>query len=199
MINQELTTNKYGGMWQLIFFHNSTNKVFFDKASEEVLFINTPQKYSTLGLLTDNFKRRGYFEFLLEYPEMKDKNNEDYYIHWLQRKNPIKTPQGTNIGYVPIHVPDNSVKFEGLTLSAEEEWTFLDPSTSKNSWYYAIGSFCSYALNYMFPGPYRTNEDKKEIAVSLAKMYIRIKMNCTCKAKANNLLLFIFFHIIAIS
>ena len=126
MNNEELTKYVYGRKWQLIFFHNSVNKVFFDKAKNEAFCINTSQKFSILGSLTNNFRIRGRFEFLIEYPEIKDENKEIYRIHWLQKSNPIQSNEETNLGFIPIHVLENNYPFQGLRLSSADTLTFID-------------------------------------------------------------------------
>lgn len=184
MNNEDLTLSAFGCSWQLIFFHNATGQNLFNKASGEALFVNTTQKFSILGSLTNNFKRNGYFEFLLEYPEMSY-NNEVYRIRWRQKKNPIKAVSGTDIGYTPIHVPSNRVNFAGLVVSTESSATFLDGTHS--GWFYAIGSYAHYMDKNTFPGPYRTDSSGKEIAVSLAKLYVRIYNTCSCRIRRTSL------------
>ena len=93
----------------------------FSKGSDEVYSCNLTQKYSSLGSLNDNFKYKGYFEFLLEYPE------KNYYVQWRQKKNPMKTKNYESI--VKIHVPENEAKFSGLALSTESDSTFIDGSS----------------------------------------------------------------------
>ena len=112
----------YGIKWQLIFHQSSTS--YFQMYKDE-LFFQSPDnsKFSILSVLANRPKSFGFFEFLLEYPTIS--NVSLHYFHWKQRINPLETLNTTDdIGYVPIHIPDNNVRFEGLRKNGC--YAFLD-------------------------------------------------------------------------
>ena len=173
MDSSKLVKYKYGASWQLIFFHNSTGRVLFTKDSPDLLICNKTQQFSTLGTLTDNYKINGYFEFLLEYPEF------NYLIHWRQKKNPIKSE--SNIGFIPLHVPDNPCPFNGLAITRSKTYTFLDGNVGSTVWHYAIGSYGTWGGSESIPGPYLLDENKKELGSKIVNLYVRIRTSISCK------------------
>ena len=173
MESNRLVKSHFGVNWQLIFFHNSSGKVFFTKNSPDLLFCNQSQKFSILGTLTNNYKINGFFEFLLEYPE------RNYFVHWRQKKNPIKAE--SDVGFVPLHVPCNPSVFNGLGLSSASLPTFLDGNIGSDKWHYAIGSYSRYVSEDCFPGPCFYDENNHEIGISLVSLYVRIRTMISCK------------------
>ena len=173
MQSEDLVKYKLGVNWQLIFFHNSTGRVFFEKNSSDLLFCNKSQQFSNLGILTNNYKTKGFFEFLIEYPEI------NFIIHWKQKKNPVKA--SSNVGFVPLRVDNNTAKFNGLALSSATSLTFLDGNIGSGDWHYAIGSYESWGGSERFPGPLLYNEDNNFYGISLVYMYVRIKTSLSCK------------------
>ena len=174
MQSEDLIKYKLGVNWQLIFFHNSTGRVFFEKNSSDLLFCNKSQQFSNLGILTNNYKTKGFFEFLIEYPEF------DYLIHWKQRKNPIKFE--TDIGFVPLHVPSNKSPFRGLALSQSSyNLTFLEGNIDSNDWFYSIGYYSSWPKEEYFPGPCFYDDANKYIGTSLVYLYVRVRKTMSCK------------------
>ena len=75
-------TKKNGINWLLIFYHNTKNQDYFVVESL-FLFSNTPTMFSLWGLITEEFKIDGYYEFLLEYPDY------DGFNQWKQSKFPL--------------------------------------------------------------------------------------------------------------
>ena len=133
----------YGVKWQLIFYHYKSS--LFNKGEE--LFINTGDKFSILQTLDESSRIRGYFEFLLEYPN-------DISIHWKQKTNPLSTSSDTSdVGFKPIKIDPLCSLFEGLSKSSDS-FTFLDgtPGSTTKNWWYSIGCYTYYDENTI-PGP----------------------------------------------
>ena len=168
-----ISKHEYGADWQLIFYHNAKGNIYFEKNSECLLFCNETQRFSTLGILTENFKINGYFEFLIEYPERSS------YYRWKQKKNPTK--YNSDVGFVPIHVPSSKYEFNGLALSASSSGnTFLEGNIGKDTWYFSIGCYSKWVGDDWFPGPY-LKKDNIDIGVSIVKFYMRIRRSISCK------------------
>jgi hypothetical protein len=60
-----------------------------DISTGELYWANTKYKFLAFGLIDDSKKINGYFEFLLEYEELK------IYYRWLQKLSPTKTTLST--------------------------------------------------------------------------------------------------------
>ena len=58
-----------GRKWLKIFHHYSGSGEYFNSESE-ISFINSPNKYSILGMINNDYKIENKFEFLLEYPQI---------------------------------------------------------------------------------------------------------------------------------
>ena len=171
---EKIAKKQFGVDWHLIFHHNAKENVYFTKNSEKLLFCNETQRFSILGTLTNNYKINGYFEFLIEYPEIS------YLIHWRQKKNPIK--YNSDIGFVPLHVPLTSNKFVGLALSNYYNGsTFLHGNVGSNSWFYSIGAYHGWLSDGSFPGPNIADENKNSIGVFIVSLYVRIRRFISCK------------------
>jgi len=122
--------------WLLLFFHNSTNGVYFQDEIE-VLSTDQKQKYSILGILNENHKMNGYFEFLLEYPEIPGFNR------WKQSINPrsVFDSSEVDIGYVPVNISWTNNSFGGLAKSTYSQQTYIEGSIRHSRWFYAIGAY----------------------------------------------------------
>ena len=133
-------------------------------------YINEVDKFSILGLITDDFKvENGYYEFLLKYPEYPGGYN-----HWQQKYFPLTTKEENDIGY---HLCDgckitwDGHDWRGLAKSNRTNETFIDGSNS-NYWFYAIGAMHSnYDHSVKIPGPVL---NIKEITVYSVYLYLRI-------------------------
>ena len=158
----------YGIKWQLIFRQNSTSLFYLNK---DELFFQSPDynKFSILSLLTDRPKSFGYFEFLLEYPTLS--TTSLHYFHWKQQINPLKATNSTrDVGFIPIHVPENYVPFQGLRKNGVE--SFLDGTIDASTWYYAIGAYQTY--NKGIPGPF-FDDPNNAPSVPLVNLYLRFE------------------------
>ena len=175
----KIEKKEFGADWQLIFYHNAKGNVFFTRGSESLLFCNKTQQFSILGTLTNNYKINGYFEFLIEYPEI------NYLIHWRQKKNPIK--YDSNVGFVPLHVPYNPSTFLGLALAKNcDDSTFLHGNVGGGSWFFSIGCYTAWSGDGSFPGPYLEDKDKNAIGIFIVSLYVRIRRSISCKIMRNS-------------
>ena len=164
-------THELNRTWLKIFYHNCTNGKYFNKDKpEEIQYINEEDKFSILGLITDDFKvENGYYEFLLKYPE-----HPGGYNHWQQKGFPLTTKEENDIGY---HLCDgceitwDGRDWRGLAKSNRTSETFIDGSNS-NYWFYAIGAMHSnYNHPVQIPGPVLNTT---EITVYSVYLYLRI-------------------------
>ena len=152
--------------WLKIFYHNVTGgEQFYFQSDEEALWSHTPQKYSILGLISDKFKINEYYEFLLEYPEIKGFND------WKQKIFPKDVDESKNIesGYTCDSSEGCSCSWtgkfwKGLSRSYLSYLTFLDGSYNNENWWYSIGAKQGHANRIAFPGPvYEGYRDGKHV------------------------------------
>ena len=168
--------------WLKIFYHNSTNGVFFKKENpNEALYVNQTQKFSILKYLPRINRFDSDFEFILEYPEINET------LHWRQSANPLTTYQNPEheieYNYEAIDVPEDNVLFKGLVRSHPQIWqsnsTLLFGVPENKLWYNSIGAYHNWTLYDTFPGSGCINEtDGKPMLKHLvqeAVLWIRIK------------------------
>jgi len=159
----------YGRKWLKIFYHDTMTGIYFDSFSH-AMFSQDPNRYSIFSLITSSFKTEGYYEFLLEYPELSGFNQ------WRQNNLPWqeeKIPSQIAGGYTPISISWNSSYWGGLVRSNDYHTTvygsitLLDGSPGTDLWYYAIGCINpSVHWHPNMPGP--------NSAVKVARLWLRI-------------------------
>ena len=161
----------YGEKWQLLFHHLVNEENVHFEANELLFYNNNNNKFSALMFLTEKAKFHGYFEFLLQYPEIS------LNYHWKQKINPLDTDQTkeNDIGFKKISVPDS---FKGLAKSSEPEKTFLDGTPGLNeenssNWWWSIGSLTNYPDANSFPGPPRSSFGKR-LGVKEVYLWLRV-------------------------
>ena len=148
MSNNDIYKVKKRALWKLLFYHDVTRSTFFNNVEEGKNWNDYKGgKYSILYQLNDNYKIRGKYEFLLEYPELSVSN------HWRQSVNPLtKECDGVNnaTGYeeVDIQVRDNG--WGGL-YKHRNCATLIGSYDGR--WHYAIG-VVNKQFFPRFPGPY---------------------------------------------
>ena len=187
--------------WLKIFYHNVRNGVYFE-SDDEVLRVNKQQKFSIIGLITPEFKINGYYEFLLEYPEVVGHNN------WKQKIFPRDANEtiGQDVGYKCEESEGCSCSWtgrywKGLSRSSLPSFTYIDGSfITINSWF-AIGVKTEYNNEAVIPGPAELNA-KDGIPVHEVYLWIRCSQRmiqnllnaCTCYSKRMNLhIIFLIF------
>ena len=166
-------THELNRTWLKIFYHNSTNgKKFYKQYRNEMEYINEEDRFSILGLITDDFKvENGYYEFLLKYPEHPGGFN-----HWQQKVFPLTAEVNTDIGYHRCdgcNITWDGMTWNGLANSNRTDQTFIDGCNNKKYWWYAIGAMQAHNSNesLQFPGPASDNEGYRVYSVYL---YLRI-------------------------
>ena len=166
-------THELNRTWLKIFYHNSTNGNYFKKKNQnEMEYINEEDRFSILGLITDDFKvENKYYEFLLKYPE-----HPGGYNHWQQEVFPLTAKVNTDIGYNPCdgcEITWNGRNWNGLAKSNRTDQTFIDGCNNTNYWWYAIGAMQAHNSNesVKFPGPVLNTT---EITVYSVYLYLRI-------------------------
>lgn len=145
--SMETKTLDDGSLWGRIFHHDITsNLLYFKNEYDNVLDIESQNRYSKLALLSSFKGNDNKYEFLLEYPiELPGEYNR-----WKQSQNPcdivIETTTEPIIleGYEPIHIDWTSNGWNGLSKSTAPQSTYLDGSAGVGSWHYAIGQFINY-------------------------------------------------------
>ena len=134
---------------KLIFRHHLASSSDYFTSESEFLSTNSPNKFSILGEIQRNqeyYKSNGYFEFILEYPELKGCN------HWLQKVFPTLAAANEDNGFFDLgsSYPNNG--WHGLQKSSSTN-TFLDGSPYSKYWYHPIGQKYEYAGNACLPHP----------------------------------------------
>jgi len=131
----------YGRNWLLIFNHDLVNGQYFTDLNQTMLNFEV-SRYSLFGLLNQKFKTSGYYEFLLEYPEIVGCNQ------WRQSLLPWEDTEVIGkqaIGYTPINISWTNNFWGGLVKSNNHytqvynSLTLLDGSAGNDYWYYSIG------------------------------------------------------------
>ena len=184
-LNWIQTKEQYGARWLKVFYHNSSNKVFFLN-QKEAKFSVTLQKFSILKYI---WKVQRYdpskYEFLLEYPGNAGVNR------WTQTVHPFYGRSNVYNGYEPINITWSGANFTGLVKEGSS--TFLKGSIPVK-WHYAIGSYKNHGNEDTFPGPYLENEKGEFIGQIFAKevyLWIRLRnsgnpfMSCSFKGKSH--------------
>ena len=148
-------TSVAGKNAKLIFRHHIESKSDLFTSSENYLSINTPNKYSIIGQIAKNkeyYKSNGYFEFILEYPELKGCN------HWKQSIFPSEAEHGVENGFVDLgfSYPANSAH-EWHGLSKGKSGSYLDGTPHEDNWHYPIGQPYLYCEHYALPSPLDTS------------------------------------------
>ena len=145
------TQDFIGNKWLLVFYQFVQTGADFITEYDEFLFVNKENKFSIWKFIDDSFKINGYFEFLIQYPEIVG------YNHWRQIKNPIKTSdhEDINIGFNTDGCNNSWPGFYcgGLVNSSNQGFAFLDGSVGIIDYWFTIGAKKSYVKPLRFAGP----------------------------------------------
>jgi hypothetical protein len=140
--NQYELKTEFGCNWLKVFFHNSTEGIFFS-SKEEARYIITEEKYSILNKINTMMKINGKYEFLLEYPT-------GYSNQWKQSNSPLEEKETTtsehyNVsGYEEVNITMRDNYWGGLALSTSP-YTLIEGSIGHDTWFYAIGQTTSFS------------------------------------------------------
>ena len=153
----------HGATWELIFYHDYTAG---DKFNDDLaLLSNDEKRFSIIGLINENFRHNGYYEYLLEYPEVPG------YIQWRQSidiASTTSTQTSKDIGFIKLHA--DYPGFEGLSRSTEPAATTFDGTPGSYGYWYSVGAKVDY-FGTQFPGPeYAGQRD----GVHYCKLWIRV-------------------------
>lgn len=138
--------NNDGG-WTRVFNHNVISGLFSSNQDAQEKNLQAPGEdlYSILSKL-ESFRREGELTFWLYYPELDNTNGGNI---WTQTSNPTTEDV---VGFTPVRTDHSENGWVGLGLNAGEE-TFIDGTSAKKKWNYAIGAK-SYGANAgEIPGP----------------------------------------------
>ena len=145
-------------LFLLIFHQNTINNDLF-KTEDEFLETNTANKYSILKHIDDDFKINGLFEFIMDYPEIKE------YGRWTQTKNPLNAKPDEDVDVQEKESTwDKEVNFIGLHQSSLKTACFIEgtdavsQNTGLPNWYYAIGQKIKWESTNYLAGPYYSNK-----------------------------------------
>ena len=158
---------EFGVPWLKIFYHNSTNCAFFTKESE-IQYIDTAEKFSLLGRITNEFKLEGSYEFLLQYPEVKG------YNRWKQTSYILETT-GSTTGYEANQedISWSMSYWKGLARTTTTSETFIDGSFNSGWYWYSLGAKGGYSSKNRFPGPSTSYGN----GPSVLEVYLWIRVN----------------------
>ena len=159
-----LTKTQYEAIWLKIFHHNSNGGIFFTNESNAKKS-NLPNLYSIFWEISNKFKIEGYFEFLLEYPELIG------YNRWKQNVFPLEALKTDSISYIPIQNTWTGFGWKGLYKSSRPESTLIDGTSDLCCWFFSIGSYGKY-YSPRFPGP--NIDGYAEPTVQEAILWLRI-------------------------
>ena len=164
----------HGATWELIFYHDITNGDIFD--DNLALLSNDAKRFSIIGTINDNFKHNGYFEYLLEYPEVPG------YVQWKQSIDIARTTStqtSEDIGFRKIH--SDYKYFHGLSRSTESTATTFDGSPATIGYWFSIGAK-AYYCGVAFAGPcYKTSTN----GVHFCYLWIRVPPRYVCSVSLN--------------
>ena len=171
-------------LWQLIFYHDLNKATFFDN-NKDAYECSEEGRYSTLKTLNKQYKIKGKYEFLIEYPEINKSNQ------WRQTLNPFhqsKDQQENNAtGYEPIDIQMSESCWGGLFRSSNNKCLL---SGSRNEWWnFAIGT-SSHEFIYYFPGP----DNLRKIVKLWVRMPTTLNKN-TCNRKMPNHRFVLMFYV----
>ena len=166
----DIITNK---LYMLLFYHDATGGNLWTSNEDAKHKETNPTKYSILSNLTEEYKTKKNYQFLLEYPELNT------YVIWQQSIDPLSSDidnTGEKVaGFKPIRV--NQPKFCGLSLSKSTN-CLLDGETTTGWWSYAIGVYKDYFAPNYIPGPSTNMVNHVALWV-----HFPLQSQYTCKAK----------------
>ena len=157
--NENFTKQYNGSLWVKVFYHyNPEGRNHFINESEAQHCINDENKFSILSDIDDNFKIHGYYEFMIEYPEL-----EYAYNRWQQSNNPIYEDECYNsteclktaAGFKAIETKAYSGNWGGLVKTKYFNFGYyksapslLNGTPGHIDWYFAIGQYNNSAWTY---------------------------------------------------
>lgn len=174
-----------GKTWARVLYQNITsNENYFTAA--DAMSVNTPGKFSALGLLDSLSFESGKYEFLLDYPDSRGEFTGAY-NEWSQSQNPFSMPagaQGTNApGYVGIH-EDYWNSGYGKGIEKNMSVCVLDGAVNHSNWWMCVGIMNTYWASssdpangiYTMPGPVGpgTTGTLKTQGVSQCELWLRV-------------------------
>ena len=169
-----------GSLWVKVFYHNYTNNATFANESE-ALSINTSDRYSVLGEISNWHRINGKFEFILLYPSLKYKYNR-----WKQTRSPTKeqdSKEKTGVaGYEPIHIDFTNNSWGGL---AKNTYYGTLRSIGSMLWYYCIGKYSKTEGswdNLKIPGP-TGQVDEVYLWMKVHELADKLIITCKCQRK----------------
>ena len=147
-----------GSMWARIFYHNTRQGTVLFSSLAEIKSIQTADKYSRLGQLSEFKRSNGTYEFMLRYPNY----SSTLYNRWTQTSNPMEqfvtnTSDGAGkaTGYTAVHIDWTGQYWGGLTRQNSDASSisncYLSGSVGHSNWYYAIGATSAWGNG--IPGP----------------------------------------------
>ena len=180
--------------WLKVFYHNSTGRNYFVNESEAKYSLDS-NKYSILANITNAYKHRSKFEFIIYWPTLKT------FYHWRQTINPLLDIEAEGVsqarGFELIHPnPDPSrAKFGGLVKSTILEQSgstyyhssLLDGRPGVYQWYYSIGMYTE-----SVPTWYQNGIPANGASTDIVSLWLLLPGVPTCKSQ-NYLFTPIFF------
>ena len=170
--------------WLLLFYQNSPNgENHFANEGEALYFVGNDNKYSILSCLNPKFKIRGFYEFMIEYPDLNAHNR------WKQKVNPLDITEDFKeqvvSGYTPIDVQFNNNSWGGLIRTGKvfhysEPPSLLNGSPGVNYWYFAIGVYQGITYYYDPHLQYYSNIPGPGVPTNSVILWLRLAKNSDC-------------------
>ena len=174
--------------WLQVFYHDSTGQNYFANP-EQAKYSLEDKKYSILANITNAYRVRGKFEFIIYWPSLQ------LYYRWRQTLNPLLDVETANVnearGFELLHpIPDPSqAKFGGLVKStiAEEDTdtgkeyvsTLLDGCPGIYRWFYSIGMYVKSIPHWYNTGKIPSNYGQTDIV----SLWLLLPGSITCNMK----------------
>ena len=150
--------------WLKVFYHDSSQNEFFTE-KEARYNIGNPNKFSLLQNMHHFAKEIHYYEFLLEYPDLKG------CMHWKQKINPMELTEASAVNHFECINCTWSTYFQGLFLSPGSDTLLEGDKRATGFWRFSIGAYRAWS-GVKFPGP--STGPSTGIDVTKAKLWLRV-------------------------
>ena len=136
----------YRGAYFIKIFHQTfnTSNLFTDNDELEALYTGSlgDQKYSRLSIISEIFKVRSKYEFIINWPDLA---NNPYY-HWRQTNNPTKELEISNKttvdGFEPLYNHTLYSNWGGLVKTTNINnygiTSYLNGNPGNSDWFFAV-------------------------------------------------------------
>lgn len=172
-----------------VFYHDSSAGVWF--SSNELLYAKSQYKLNLIGNITDKYKIKGFFEFILDYGSTQ--------VSWKQQKNIKDTTSSetsSSIGYVG----NAGSYFSGMARSDYPNLALYDGVFTTGYYWFCLGALQNAYNDNTFPGLYFSSTSYQLVKKVTLWMRVNpelIAKTCVKRVRSYNILLCFVVHLIA--